>query len=95
MRSICSLSLFGQQYPPSVDALVFAGVVGERSHELFQVIDKAVERYQPIDWEKNIGVLFGRLSTSVVIEIGARGTEKGRVLVCQIGRGTGTADPYR
>ncbi|KAF8729128.1 hypothetical protein AX14_006358 [Amanita brunnescens Koide BX004] len=66
-----------------VDALVFAGGVGERSRELRQVVGKAVEclQYQPIDQEKNANVVFSE--TVNVVEIGAGGTEKGRIFVCQ------------
>lgn len=67
----------------NVDALVFAGGVGERSQELRHVVGNAVEclQYQPIDQEKNSNVHFD--DTVKVVEIGAGGTEKGRVLVCQ------------
>jgi len=67
----------------NVDALVFAGGVGERSQELRRVIGKAVEclHYQPIDPEKNANIHFG--DTGNVVEISTGGTEKGRVLVCQ------------
>ena len=67
----------------NVDALVFAGGVGERSQELRHVVVNAVEclHYQPIDQEKNANVHFD--DTVNVVEIGAGGTEKGRVFVCQ------------
>ena len=66
-----------------MDALVFAGGVGERSQELRQVIGKALEclQYQPIDPEKNANVHFGDMGN--VVDIATGGTEKGRVLVCQ------------
>ena len=67
----------------NVDALVFAGGVGERSQELRHVVGNAVEclHYQPIDQEKNANVHFDDAIN--VVEIGAGQTEKGRVLVCQ------------
>jgi acetate kinase len=67
----------------NVDALVFAGGVGERSQELRHVVGNAVEclHYQPIDQEKNTNVHFDGAVN--VVEIGAGGAEKGRVLVCQ------------
>lgn len=75
-----------------VDALVFAGGVGERSRELRQVIGKAVEclQYQPIDQEKNANVVFSE--TVNVVEIGAGGTEKGRILVCQTDEQVGCSE---
>ncbi|KAK2463956.1 hypothetical protein APHAL10511_004007 [Amanita phalloides] len=65
-----------------VDALVFAGGVGERSRELRHVICKAVEclQYQPIDSAKNNNVDSNMAN---VIDIGAGKADKGRVLVCR------------
>ncbi|KAF8630326.1 hypothetical protein AX15_002998 [Amanita polypyramis BW_CC] len=65
-----------------VDAVVFAGGVGEHSQELREAIGKAIEcfHYQAIDPESNLRVQSEKRSVS---DIGAGGTDKGRVLVCK------------
>lgn len=65
-----------------VDAVVFAGGVGEHSQELREVVGKAMEclHYQVIDPEKNKTVQFIEGDIS---DISTGGTGKGRVLVCK------------